>query len=186
MMKNKNNELLKNGEYDVQKQQMNNEYRYVKQKWREAYYNKIEKQKTLIAHHGKVVDLSKKCRKMFELVNEYSKLTEKHRNDLLMGKEDNIISEEVLAKMEQEIKTANERRIREEKKYEEHITAQAKLIQDKEYEIKLVQLRLKEKEKELRLCELKTKEYKRQMRHNCLKPMPKSTRYELNALISPR
>lgn len=64
--------------------------------------------------------------------------------------------------------------------------AQAKKIQDREYELRLLDLRVKEKDKEMRLCDLKVKEYKRQIRHNTLKPMPKDSGPTLDALISPR
>ena len=75
---------------------------------------------------------------------------------------------------------------KEEEDFQKKITTQAQQIKNKEHQLKLIQLRLKEKDKELRLCELKAKEYKRQIRHNSLKPMPKATSHELEALISPR
>lgn len=53
--------------------------------------------------------------------------------------------------MELEVEAANQKRLNEEKRYEESIIRQAKEIQDREYEIKLLELRVKEKHKELRL-----------------------------------
>jgi hypothetical protein len=63
---------------------------------------------------------------------------------------------------------------------------QSKQIQDKEYELKLLALKVKEKQKEIRLCNLKAREYKKQLKHNTLKPMPKGSAYTLEALVSPR
>ena len=103
------NEIWLDGDYDVQKSQISNEFREVKGQWREAYYSKIEKQKNVLAHHRKVVDLSKKCRKMYSLISEYSKMSEKERQELKMNSNDNVISQEVIDKMEQDIKLANER-----------------------------------------------------------------------------
>lgn len=144
-------EITRDGDYDVQKAQVYNELRDAKAQWREAYYSKIDKQKQIIQNHTRMVDLSKKCRKMYELIGEYSKLSEKQRNELKMGSNDNLISQEQIDKMEQEIKLANERMKNEERNFEEKVTAQAQQIKDKEYELRLIQLKLKEKDKEVRL-----------------------------------
>lgn len=182
----KNNEIWRDGEYEFTRSQISNELRDVRKQWREAYYSKIEKQKILIENHSKIVDLSKKCRKMYELITQYSKLSEKQRQELKLKDNDNVISQETIDKMEQEIANANERIREEERRYEEKVTEQARFIKNEEYELKVLQLKIKEKDKELRLNELKAKEYKRQIRHNSLKPMPKSTNHEFEALVSPR
>ena len=97
-----------------------------------------------------------------------------------------LLSKKNLIKWNKEVEEANQRRLEEERRYEEQLIHQAKQIQDKEYEVKLLALRVKEREKELRLQELKAKEYKRQIRHNSLKPMAKDTGYSLEAIMSPR
>mmetsp|Transcript_22412 Transcript_22412/g.25772 ORF Transcript_22412/g.25772 Transcript_22412/m.25772 type:complete len:91 (+) Transcript_22412:870-1142(+) len=90
---------------------------------------------------------------MYDLVNLYKGLTEKQRQDLnLESSEDYfVIEKEKLEQMELEVEAANQKRLNEEKRYEESIIRQAKEIQDREFEIKLLELRVKEKHKELRL-----------------------------------
>ena len=46
---------------------------------------------------------------MYSLISEYSKMSEKERQELKMNSNDNVISQEVIDKMEQDIKLANER-----------------------------------------------------------------------------
>lgn len=179
-------EVNRHGEYEVQKSEVSNELREIKKQWRTTYYNKIDAQKELINRHSNAVDLSKKCRKMYDMIEQYKALSDKQRQELKLNQTDNVIEQERLELMKLEVEKANKRRLEEEKHFEESITHQAKKIQDKQYEVKLLELRLKERDKELRLWELKAKEYKRQIRHNSLKPMPKDTGHTLDALVSPR
>lgn len=144
-------EINRNGEYEFERSQLASELREIKGQWRTTYYNKIDAQKVLINRHSAVVDLSKKCRKMYDLIAMYRNLTDEQRQELKLNNQDNIIEQEKLELMKEQVEEANQRRIREEKRYEESILAQAQKIQDKEYELKLMQLRVKEKEKELRL-----------------------------------
>jgi len=174
------------GEYDFRRAQLANEFREVKAEWRETYYSKIDKQKHCIQIHSDAVDHSKKVRKMADLILEYKNLSDKQRKEATLEEGDFVIEKETLDKMGIEVDKANQKRLREEKNYEDTILLQAQKIQDKEYKNKLLELRVREKDKELRLCELKSKEYKKQIRHNTLKPMPKDSGPTLEALISPR
>lgn len=88
---------------------------------------------------------------MYNAIAEYSKLSDKQRQELKMKDNDHVLSQELIEKMEHEIALANLRMKEEEKLYEEKITAQAQRVKDKEYEVEVMHLRVKEKEKEIRL-----------------------------------
>jgi hypothetical protein len=144
-------DVNRHGEYEVQKSEVSNELREIKKQWRTTYYNKIDAQKELINRHSNAVDLSKKCRKMYDMIEQYKALSDKQRQELKLNQTDNVIEQERLELMKLEVEKANKRRLEEEKHFEESITHQAKKIQDKQYEVKLLELRLKERDKELRL-----------------------------------
>lgn len=76
------NEVKRHGAYEEEKSQLHEEFRNARKEWRTAYYNKIEAQKSLIEKHTTVVDLNKKCRRMYDLVNLYKGMTEKQRQEI--------------------------------------------------------------------------------------------------------
>jgi hypothetical protein len=102
-------DINRHGEYEFQKSQVANELREVKKDWRNTYYTKIDKQKSLITKHSAVADHMKKWRKMYDLISNYRSLTEKQRQELRMDEEDPIIAHERLDQMKQQVKEANKR-----------------------------------------------------------------------------
>lgn len=111
-------EINMHGEYDLIKSQLANELREVKAEWRKIYYNKIEKQKVLIEKHSAVVDHRRKCRKYYQYINAYKNLSEEQKKEIKIENQDQILSQEMLEKMEKEVQQANDRRLQEERKYE--------------------------------------------------------------------
>ena len=107
--------FYRNGEYEIHKNQLANELREVKTQWRNEYYNKINAQKALINKHATTVDLSKKCRKMYELISHYKGLNDKQRQELKMNNDDNVIDSEKIERMKEDGEKANEKRHQEEK-----------------------------------------------------------------------
>lgn len=111
-------DINRNGEYEVQKSQLANEFREVKSEWRSTYYSKIEKQRELINKHSAVVDHLKRLRKMYELISEYQSLTDKQRQELKLDDEDPIITQDKLDLIKQQVEEANKRMLAEEQRYE--------------------------------------------------------------------
>ena len=165
--------ICENGFYDDEVYRLKSEYREDKAKIREMYYNTLKKRKQLIERHDCVVRVENNVRKMRELIDTTKKNESTTPKPLDIAKHDAVVMGKAwdVDEMRKKVESAKATLKREQSVMDKEAKGQEDKISELEYQVKLLQLKVREKDKELSLATLKAKELKRNIRYNSLKPL---------------
>jgi hypothetical protein len=161
-----------NGFYKDEAGKLSNEYRQDKAKIRELYYDNLRKRKELIEKHEVVVQRENNVRKMKELI-ETSRRDKSQNIKLDMAKPESVVTgrEWDVDEIKKKVEAAKRKMRIEQNNTEKEASKQSEQIRDIEYQLNILNVKVKEKDKELSLATLKIKELKRNLRYNSLKPL---------------